>query len=111
MLSWRKEFLRELQEACSGSQHPLGDLAVLVLSSDTSASELARLNRLDHPFCDRTDAGDGLELLSSNSMYMIATGSGHEIHLYQPDVVVRGVVRVAMAVRERLPLAQTRSAQ
>ena len=110
MLSWRKEFLRELQESCSGSQHPLGDLAVLVLSSDTSASELARLNRLDHPFCDRTDAGDGLELLSSNSMYMIATGSGHEIHLYQPDVVVRGVARVAMAVRERLPLAQTRSA-
>jgi len=37
---------------------PTCDLAVLVLSSDTSASELARLRQLDHPFCDRTDAGD-----------------------------------------------------
>jgi pimeloyl-ACP methyl ester carboxylesterase len=106
MLSWRKEFLRELQESCSGSAHPLRDLPLLVLSSDSSASELARLHRLDHPFCDRTDAGDGLELLSSNSMYVIATGSGHEIHLYQPDVVVRGVERVVVALRERVPLVQ-----
>jgi pimeloyl-ACP methyl ester carboxylesterase len=110
MLSWRKEFLRELQESCSESEHPLRDLPVLILSSDSSASELARLHRLDHAFCDRSDAGDGLELLSSNSMYVMATGSGHEIHLYQPDVVVRGVERVVGALRERVPLAQTRSA-
>ena len=109
MLSWRKEFLRELQESCLGSPPPLRDLPLVVLSSDSSASELARLHRLDHPFCDRTDAGDGLELLSSNSIYVIATGSGHEIHLYQPDVVVRGVERVVVALRQRVPLAQTRS--
>lgn len=109
MLSWRKEFLRELQESCGELKQPLRDLPVLVLSSDTSASELARLHRLDHPFCDRTDAGDGLELLSSNSVYVVAAGSGHEIHLYQPDVVVRGVERVVTALRDHVPLAQTRS--
>jgi len=81
---------------------------VLVLSSDSSASGLARLHRLDHPFCDRTDAGDGLEQLSSNSMYVVATGSGHEIHLYQPDTVVGAVERVVVAVRDRVPLAQAR---
>jgi pimeloyl-ACP methyl ester carboxylesterase len=109
MLSWRKEFLRELQESCSGSRQPLGDLPVVVLSSDSSASELARLHRLDRPFCDRTDGGDGLELLSSNTVYVIATGSGHEIHLYQPDVVVRAVAQVLVALRDRVPVAQARS--
>jgi len=104
MLSWRKEFLRELQESCSGPAHPLGNLPVLVLSGDSSASELARLHRLDRSFCDQTDAGDGLELLSSNSGYVIAAGSGHEIHLYQPDVVVGAVERVVRAVRDRVPL-------
>jgi len=109
ILSWRKEFLRELDESCSGSNHPLRDLPVIVLSSDSSASELAGRHRLDRPFCDRTDAGDGLELLSSNSVYVVARGSGHEIHLYQPDVVVRAVERVVGAVRRRVPLAQADS--
>jgi pimeloyl-ACP methyl ester carboxylesterase len=111
MLSWRKEFLRELQESCAGSPRPLGTLPVLVLSSDSSASELARLHRLDHPFCDQTDAGDGLELLSSNSLYVIADGSGHEIHLYKPSAVVDAVERLVAATRDRVPLTQTHSQQ
>jgi pimeloyl-ACP methyl ester carboxylesterase len=111
MLSWRKEFLRELHESCSGSTRPLGNLPVLVLSSDSSASELARLHRLDRPFCDQTDAGDGLELLSSNSLYVIATGSGHEIHLYKPNVVVEAVERVVGAIRDRVPLVRTNARQ
>jgi pimeloyl-ACP methyl ester carboxylesterase len=111
MLSWRKEFLRELQESCSGPAQPLGNLPVLVLSSDSSASELARQHRLDHPFCDQSDAGDGLELLSSNSMYMIANGSGHEIHLYKPDFVVQAVERAVAAIRDRVPLSRTHSGQ
>ena len=111
ILSWRKEFLRELHESCSGSPRPLGNLPVLVLSSDSSASELARLHRLDRPFCDQTDAGDGLELLSSNSLYVIASGSGHEIHLYKPNAVVEAVERVVAATRDRVPLTRTHSGQ
>ena len=111
ILSWRKEFLRELHESCSGSTRPLGNLPVLVLSSDSSASELARLHRLDRPFCDQTDAGDGLELLSSNSLYVIASGSGHEIHLYKPNAVVEAVERVVAATRDRVPLTRTHSGQ
>jgi hypothetical protein len=79
---------------------------VLVLSSDSSASERARLHRLDRSFCDQTDAGDGLELLSSNSLYVIANGSGHEIHLYKPDFVVQAVERMVAAKRDRVPLSR-----
>ena len=111
ILSWRKEFLRELQESCSGSTHPLGNLPVLVLSSDSSASELAQLHRLDRPFCDQSDAGDGLERLSSNSLYVIAEGSGHEIHLYKPDFVIQAVDRVVAATRHRVPLTRADSGQ
>ena len=107
MLSWRKEFLRELEEQCSGLEHPLGRLPVVVLSSDESASELARQHKLKHPFCDRSDAGDGLELLSSNTLYVVAAGSGHEIHLYQPYLVTRTLERIVLAVRNRIPLGQS----
>jgi pimeloyl-ACP methyl ester carboxylesterase len=106
ILSWRKEFLRELDESCAGQTAPLGDLPVLVLSSDSSAGELARQHRLSRSFCDRSDGGDGLDRLSSNSLYVVAAGSGHEIHLYQPDVVVQGVKRMVMAVRDRVRLSE-----
>jgi pimeloyl-ACP methyl ester carboxylesterase len=101
-LSWRKEFLRELEQSCSGPQHPLGDLRVVVISSSESASELGGRNQLDRQFCDRTDAADGLELLSTNSMYVVADGSGHEIHLYQPEAVVTALEQVITSIRERI---------
>lgn len=105
-LSWRKELLRELDQSCSGApEHPLGDLPVLVVSNDPSASELARQGKLDRPFCDRSDAADGLELLSSNSLYILAEESGHEVHLYQPELLVPALERVIRAVRSGLPLS------
>lgn len=104
ILSWRTEFIRELNESCSGAQHPLGALPVLVLGSDPSASQRAREGTLGRRFCDRSDGGDGLELLSSNAAYRVATGSGHEIHLYQPDTVVRALLDMVRAVRRHTPL-------
>ena len=98
LLSWRKEFLREFSEMAAGQQPPLGDLPVVVLSSDERSSDPNR--RLD-----RTNAGAALDLLSSNLLYITATGSGHEIHLYQPEVVVRALVRAGGAVRDRVPLS------
>ena len=99
MLSWRKEFLRELEQDCSGSTHPLGNLPVIVVSSDTSAGERARRGTLGRQFCDRSDAGDGLEQLSSNTVYFIAQGSGHEIHLFEPDVVMQTLDREVRMLR------------
>lgn len=99
LLSWRKEFLREFEETSTGQEHPLGDLPVIVLSSGERPTDPDRRR-------DRTDAGAALDLLSSNTLYLTATGSGHEIHLYQPDLVVQAVVRAAVALRNRVPLSR-----
>jgi pimeloyl-ACP methyl ester carboxylesterase len=98
LLSWRKEFLREFEET-DAAEHPLGNLPVVVLSSGPVASESERRSR--------NGAAARLDFLSSNTVHMTAAGSGHEIHLYQPDQVVRAVVRVISAVRSRVPASRS----
>jgi pimeloyl-ACP methyl ester carboxylesterase len=95
-VSWRKEFLREFEETDAGRKHPLGELPVVVLSSGPIASESERQSR--------NGAAARLDFLSSNSVHVTAAGSGHEIHLYQPDLVVQALVRGLSAVRNRVPL-------
>ena len=97
MLSWRKEFLREFDETEAGREHPLGKLPVIVVSSDPVAKESERQSR--------DGAAARLDVLSSNSAHITATGSGHEIHLYQPEAVVQGVMRGVSAVRSEVPLS------
>jgi pimeloyl-ACP methyl ester carboxylesterase len=94
-LSWRQEFLREFEET-DGGRLPLGSLPVVVISSGPVASETDRASR--------ETAGARLDFLSSNTLHIEATGSGHEIHLFQPDRVVDGVARAVSAVRTRDPL-------
>lgn len=90
ILSWRKEFLREFEQT-SRSESPLGALPVVVVSSDPPAAESER--RL------RNNAVARLDSLSSNTLHITAAGSGHEIHLHQPDKVVEGVGIAVAAVR------------
>ena len=97
-LSWRKEFLREFEET-DAKEYPLGRLPVLVLSSDRIATESERRSR--------DVAAARLDFLSSNSAHVTAEGSGHEIHLFQPDVVVKGLTRMVEAVRRQVPLSKT----
>ena len=73
---------------------------MIVLSSGQRASEPDR----QHQLRDRTDAAAGLDVLSSNSLYIVAPESGHEIHLYQPDLVAQALVRAVVAVRNQVPL-------
>jgi pimeloyl-ACP methyl ester carboxylesterase len=96
VLSWRKEFLREFDET-EGKDYPLGNLPVLVLASGPIASEAERRSR--------DGAAARLDFLSSNTIHITATGSGHEIHLYQPDRVVEALARMVTAVRKRIPLS------
>lgn len=95
LLSWRNEFLREFDETDSG-EIPLGTLPVVVLSSGAVANQFERESR--------NGAAARLDYLSSNSVHITATGSGHEIHLYQPDLVVQALVRIITAVRNQVPL-------
>lgn len=98
LLSWRKEFLREFDETEAGRGYPLGKLPVIVLSSGPVASESERQSR--------NGAAARLDFLSSNSLHITATGSGHEIHLYQPDLVVQALVRAITAMRKRVLLSR-----
>ncbi|MGO9275796.1 MAG: alpha/beta fold hydrolase [Terriglobia bacterium] len=98
LLSWREEFLKEFEKMDAGKRPPLGELPVIVLSSDPIATESERQSR--------DGAAARLDFLSSNSVHITATGSGHEIHLYQPDLVVEALARAVSAVRSRVPLSR-----
>jgi pimeloyl-ACP methyl ester carboxylesterase len=97
MLSWRREFLREFEET-DGLRQPLGSLPVVVISSGPIASDTDRASR--------DTAGAQLDFLSSNTLHIEATGSGHEIHLFQPERVIEGISRALMALRMRAPLVE-----
>ena len=88
-LSWRREFLREFEET-DGNRQPLGSLPVVVVASGPIASDKERASR--------DTANAQLDFLSSNSLHIQATGSGHEVHLFQPERVVEGISRAVLAV-------------
>jgi pimeloyl-ACP methyl ester carboxylesterase len=90
--SWRKEFLKEFAET-DARKYPLGSLPVVVISSEPSAPESA-LHTHD-------EAAPRLDFLSSNSIHVTATGSGHEIHLYKPDIVIETLEGTVQAIRAR----------
>lgn len=96
-LSWRREFLREFEET-DGNRMPLGSLPVVVVASNPAASVTERGTR--------DSAGPQLDFLSSNSLHIEATGSGHEIHLFQPASAIDGITRAISTVRTRTPLAR-----
>jgi pimeloyl-ACP methyl ester carboxylesterase len=96
-LSWRKEILREFDET-DGKEYLPGNLPVLVVSSSPLATESERRSR--------ESVAARLDFLSSNTAHVMAVGSGHEIHLYQPDRVVEALQRIVTAVRNRVPLTQ-----
>ena len=96
MLSWRKEFLREFDETKDPTSYVLGELPVVVVS-DAAATPSER--------GDRSGAAAQLNFLSSNTAHIIATGSGHEIHLHQPDRVTEALMKAVLAVRNAIPLS------
>jgi pimeloyl-ACP methyl ester carboxylesterase len=82
MLSWRKEFIREFDETESDPP-PLGALPVVVVTSDPLVADATHRTR--------DGAAARLAFLSSNTKFVVATGSGHEVHLYEPDAIVRAI--------------------
>jgi len=96
LLSWRREFLKLFDATDAGKQAPLGDLPVVVLSSGPEGTAAERQTR--------DGAGARLDFLSRNTAHIAAAGSGHEIHLYMPDMVVEAIARALSAVNEHVPL-------
>jgi len=97
-LSWRKEFLKEFAESDASTDRVLGPLPVVVLSSEPPAPESQRHTH--------DEAAPRLDFLSSNTIHVTATGSGHEIHLYKPDLVVETLTRAVSAIRNHTQLSQ-----
>ncbi len=96
-LSLRKEFLREFDEEDASKEPLLGNLPVVVVGSDPKANDSLRYSR--------DGAAARLDYLSSNTLHITADGSGHEIHLYQPDKVVEALRLTVMVVRKGISLS------
>jgi pimeloyl-ACP methyl ester carboxylesterase len=91
LLSWRKEFLREFDETDLEKKPPLGRVPVVIVSSDPIVSDQRT----------RSGAAARLEFLSTTTIFQVASGSGHEIHLYRPEAVVRAIETSVEAARSR----------
>jgi pimeloyl-ACP methyl ester carboxylesterase len=86
--SWRQEFIALRSERLR-QEHALGNLPLIVLGR-TQTDMLTRQRHLAE-----------LKGLSSAGKLIIAKESGHEIHLYQPELVVNAIREVVIAARDR----------
>jgi pimeloyl-ACP methyl ester carboxylesterase len=85
--------LAELLQAARSQSYPLGDRPVVVLTRGMGSSEQLR------------NAHTALAESSTNGQHIVVEGSGHEIHLYRPEVVIQAIRDVVESVRtgEQLP--------
>jgi hypothetical protein len=88
--SWRQEFIALRRERLR-QEHPLGNLPLIVLGRKQSDWETRRRHLAE------------LKTLSSAGKLIVAEDSGHEIHLYRPDLVVRSIREVVMSARGKKP--------
>jgi hypothetical protein len=64
---------------------------------------LSRGNERD---AEREGVHAALARLSTSSRHSVIVGSGHEIHLFEPGVVIQAVTDVMTALRSKAPLPQ-----
>lgn len=84
--------LAALREASAAKPHPLGSLPLIVLTRGVDADQGVR------------DVHARAAALSTNSRHTIVAGAGHEVHLFQPAVVIAAIGDVVEAVRGQRPL-------
>jgi hypothetical protein len=85
--SWREEFIA-LQKQ-QRQIHPLGNLPLIVLVRTQNADE------------SHKEQAAQLAGLSSAGKLLTAANSGHEIHLYRPDLVIQSVHDVVTEARDK----------
>ena len=84
--------LARLDSLRKTSEHPLGELPVVVLSRGANTN------------ADRTAAHAALGRLSTSSYHCVVAGAGHEIHLLKPSAVVHAVTDIVDVIRNSAPL-------
>jgi pimeloyl-ACP methyl ester carboxylesterase len=73
-------------------ERPLGDLPIVVLTRGVNSA------------ADLRETHAGLARLSTNGRHTIVAGSDHEIHLFEPSVVVQAIADVVSAHRSKTRL-------
>ena len=84
--SWRQEFIAQRRQRLA-SAHPLGSLPLIVLGRNQNDVRLKDLKNMS--------------ALSTVGELIIAENSGHEIHLYRPDLVLQSIRKVVAAARSK----------
>jgi enterochelin esterase family protein len=86
--SWRQEFIALRRERLRQA-HALGSLPLVVLGRKQSDDATRRVHLKE------------MAALSSAGKLIIAENSGHEIHLYRPELVVQAIREVVTAARQK----------
>jgi hypothetical protein len=86
--SWRQESIALRRQRLSEA-HPLGDLPLTVLARTKDNDPRRRKLQTE------------LAALSKVGRLVWAENSGHEIHLYRPDVVVKAIREMVATVRDK----------
>lgn len=82
-----RALLARLLATRSESEHPLGALAIVVLSRGVDSDPEFRATHAR------------LAALSTNARHTVVEGAGHEVHLFEPNAVVVAINDVVEAVR------------
>jgi pimeloyl-ACP methyl ester carboxylesterase len=79
-------------ETRTKQQHPLGDRPLIVLTRGMDSTQPV------------IDVHAALARMSTNSRHIVVKDSGHEVHLFQPAVVIQAIRDVVQAARDKTAL-------
>lgn len=91
--------LSRLHQIRVAGEHPLGDTPLAVLTSSEFDVVQAPGMTIEEARHDHLRLQNDLAQLSVNSRQVMVSGSGHEIYLYKPDVVVRSISAVLSSAK------------
>lgn len=99
-----RDDLRVLQRLNDGSTQPLRSIPIIVLSAGKDDFEDAPEASAEVQRSEFDRGQRALAHLSANSRRIIATASGHRIHLDEPDLVIEAIRQVLEASRNHARL-------
>jgi pimeloyl-ACP methyl ester carboxylesterase/biopolymer transport protein ExbD len=102
--------LSRLHELRIANSYPLGDIPLVVLTASRFDGVEGPGLTLDQGREDHLRLQSDLAQLSTNSRQVFVSGSGHEIYLYKPDVVVRSISEVLSSVKSHSRLQSVAAA-
>jgi hypothetical protein len=92
--------LSRLHELRVATQHPLGNMALAVLTATSFDAVQGPGMTVEEARQDHLRLQSDLTNLSTNSRQVMVSPSGHEIYLYQPGVVIRSIAAVVSSAKD-----------